>query len=197
MGFPKPWLPFGPTRLLTRIVGTLWDATYPVVVVRASAEQSLPPLAPEIELVEDEQPGAGPLAALATGLRAIGALADAVFVTSCDAPHVTSAYIDWLAARLGSHQAVIPFGGGHHHCLAALYRQPQVLGKIDELLTRGERQLKALPGVLDVRRVESNEMREIDPQALIPRTMNTPADFAAALEAAGLPVVSVPSEPPE
>ena len=193
MGFPKSWLPFGETRLLTRVVSTLWNSTFPVVVVSASTDQSLPPLPPEIELTHDQRPGRGPLEGLAAGLRILQGQADAAFVTACDAPFQSPRYIAWLAEQLGaSDDAVIPFADDRHQCLAALFRVG-VLATVERMLDKGELELGKLVGRLRVRKLDGDQIRAVDPDLLVLRTMNTPEEYAQALATAGLPVTPVPA----
>ncbi|HVY44942.1 MAG TPA: NTP transferase domain-containing protein, partial [Minicystis sp.] len=87
MGRPKAWLDFGGEPLLTRVVRRLSAACTPVVVV-AAADQELPPLGPDVRVARDAVVGRGPLVGIAGGLAALGADADAAFVSSTDAPFV-------------------------------------------------------------------------------------------------------------
>ncbi len=57
MGVPKAMLPFGPERLLQRLVRRLREAVEPVLVV-ASPGQELPSLPSEIRVVYDRAEGA-------------------------------------------------------------------------------------------------------------------------------------------
>ena len=61
----------------------------------------------EATVIHDDRPGAGPLAALAAGMRHLRANKqlgdqDAVFVTGCDAPFLTAGAVGWLSGQLGS-----------------------------------------------------------------------------------------------
>src|SRR5438477_6955029 len=70
MGQPKAWLPFGPERMLPRVVRLLSEVVAPVVVV-AAPDQEVPPLPPDVAVVRDAQPQRGPLQGLCAGLEAL------------------------------------------------------------------------------------------------------------------------------
>ena len=71
MGSPKAALEWHGSTLLRRTVGILARATGgPVVVVRARG-QELPPLPPDVEIVDDPREGKGPVQGLAAGLGAL------------------------------------------------------------------------------------------------------------------------------
>src|SRR5579875_1511202 len=77
MGRPKAWLPFGPERLLQRVVRLVGAVARPIVVVAAPG-QDLPDLPAEVGIVRDPVAGRGPLAGLAAGLAAFAGRADSV-----------------------------------------------------------------------------------------------------------------------
>ena len=79
MGTAKAWLDFDGQPLLQRVVSAVGRAANPVVV-SAAAEQDLPELAPQVQVVRDTVPDAGPLQGLADALAALGHRCDAVFV---------------------------------------------------------------------------------------------------------------------
>src|SRR4051794_21124741 len=85
MGRPKAWLPFAGELLLPRVVRLVREAVAPVVVV-AAADQELPPLPDEVQVVRDEQKGRGPLQGLAAGLASLAGRVEAAYVSSCDVP---------------------------------------------------------------------------------------------------------------
>src|SRR5260221_12030407 len=83
MGQPKEALPFRGNSLLGRTVEVLLECTWPVLVIGRGGDQQLPPFPIEARTATDDRPGAGPLAAIATGMRLLrGDLGahDAVFV---------------------------------------------------------------------------------------------------------------------
>src|SRR5258708_787593 len=91
MGVAKATLAFGPEMLLQRVVRIVGEVALPIVVVGAQ-KQPLPTLPPNVSIAYDRQADRGPLEAIAAGLRSLNEI-DAVFITACDTPLITSAFI--------------------------------------------------------------------------------------------------------
>jgi molybdopterin-guanine dinucleotide biosynthesis protein A len=186
MGVPKAWLPFGPETMLGRIVRIVREVVEPVVVV-AAAGQNLPELPAGVRILRDEEPDLGPLGGLAVGLPALSRDAEAAYVTSCDVPLLSAAFIQRMIDELGAHELVIPRDGDYHHPLAAVYRTG-LAERVRRLVA--ERRLRPvyLLDEADARIVEVDALRDADPGLASLRNVNRPEDYHAALAAAGLPV---------
>src|SRR5690606_11227211 len=157
---------------------TMLDCTWPCVVV-ARPGQELPPLHTECELVFDEHPGEGPLAAIATGMRAVAGHCDAVFVVGCDLPFVTAETVAALAEALGSGRGIVPEAGGVLHPLCAIYRT-ELLPEIERLVEGGERRAQALADLPGVARLPEDRLRAFDPELRFLRDVDTPESYDAA-----------------
>ena len=107
MGTCKARLAWGDGHLLTHVVRIVQAAVQPVVVA-ARPGQELPELPTEVVRVDDAVTNAGPLAGIAAGLASLRSTCDAAFVTSCDHPLITSAWIARLIALLVEYSAVVP-----------------------------------------------------------------------------------------
>jgi len=184
MGRAKAWLPFGPERMLQRVVRLARQAA-PAVVVVAAAGQDLPELAGAADVVRDRRPGRGPLEGLASGLIALGARAEAAYVTSCDCPLLVPAFIDRMFALVESHDIAVPQDGKYHHPLAAVYRA-SVLPQIERLLAADRLRPAHLFEVTDTLAVPVDTLRDVDPDLATLKNVNRPADYAEALARAGL-----------
>ena len=187
MGAPKAWLDFAGEPLLLRTVRRVAAAASPVVVV-AAAGQDVPALPDGVVVVRDAARGRGPLQGLASGLAAVAPHAEAAFVSATDAPFLHPALIRRLAALLDEgHDAVVPFAGGRLHPLAAVYRT--AIGPVvAEMLAQDDLRLTRLCERLRTRRVDEalllagDDLRSADPALRSLRNVNTPEDYAAALE---------------
>jgi len=185
MGRDKAMLPFGPETMLARVVRLTGEVVDPGnTVIVAATGQALPSLPAGIEVVRDEDEYQGPLAALATGLRALAGRADAVFATGCDVPLLVPGFVERLFAMLGDEAAVVPYDADHDHTLAAVYR-PQVAAEIKELLAAGRSSLRDLMAVIRSRRVAVEVLRAFDPELHSLKNANAEKDYATALELAG------------
>ncbi len=185
MGRPKHSLPFGAETMLGRVVRLVGEAVAPVVVV-AAAQMELPELAPGVLLAHDRRPGRGPLEGLAAGLAALQDRAEAAFVTGCDVPFLRPPLIRRLIRLLAEHDAVVPWVGDRPEPLAAIYRT-QLRGRIEGLLAAGQSRPAVLFDMVATRRVLPDELAAVDPRLDSLFNVNTPEEYRAALERAGLP----------
>ncbi|MEZ6035942.1 MAG: molybdenum cofactor guanylyltransferase [Planctomycetota bacterium] len=182
MGRPKEWLPFGDTTLLGRVATMLRGCAGPVAVVARDEDQQLPPLPAGTEVVTDDRPGQGPLAALRRGLswlrerHGFGA-DDAAFVTACDLPFLDAAAVRWLVAQLGDAPLLMPRADGHLQPLTAIYRLG-TLPAITDLLATGERSPRALGEIPGCRILPEATLRTFAPELRFLTNVNDPADYA-------------------
>jgi len=191
MGRPKALLPFGPELMLQRVVRLMGEVVQPLIVVAAPG-QELPPLPRDVTVVRDRREGRGPLEGLAAGLAALPGQATAAYATSCDVPLLRPAFVRRMIELHAGYEIAVPFAGGFHHPLAAVYSKT-VLPHIERLL--GEDRLRPvyLFETAQTRVVAEHELRGVDPELASLRNLNQPADYQAALAEAGLPPQDMPS----
>jgi molybdopterin-guanine dinucleotide biosynthesis protein A len=187
MGRDKATLSFGPEMMLQRVVRLIGDVV-PIdhIVVVAAASQSLPPLPGAVGVARDDRPERGPLEGMAAGFGALAKKADVVYVTSCDVPLLVPAFVERMFDLLGDHGIAVPRDGEFHHPLAAVYRS-SVLRAIETLLAADRLRLRDLLGAVRTREIPVEELRGVDPDLSTLRNVNLPADYTAALHAAGFP----------
>lgn len=178
MGKPKEFLPWRGSALLSHIVYSLLDCSYPVLVVARDAHQVLPPLPCECEVIYDQDSGAGPLAAIETGLLAMAGSCDCILVTTCDQPFLDRKAIAWMTKRLPDDaEGLVPEFDARAQPLCALYR-PAILPALRELIAKGEKHARALAEIPGVVRLTEAEIKEFDHAGRFLRSHNTPEDFA-------------------
>ncbi len=176
MGQPKALLPFDGTPLIVHIVDAL-KRLFDQVIVVAAAGQPLPDM--PVKLVQDDVPFQGPVGGICYGLRA--ADAEAAFVTSCDSAFLNRDLIAHLIAEIPDYDVVVPRWGDRLQPLHAVYRR-SVLPLLQEQLVRGELRPVFLFDRVRTRTIEEEEIRRFDPDGASFFNMNTPQDYAAALE---------------
>ncbi|HEY4313756.1 MAG TPA: molybdenum cofactor guanylyltransferase [Pirellulales bacterium] len=184
MGLAKASLPFGTETLLVRVVRIVSQVVKPVIVV-AAEEQPMPEFSRQVTVVRDRDPQRGPLEGLRAGLEGLGSVCDTAFVTGCDTPLLTSAFIERMAALLGEHQIAVPWIDGFDHPLAAVYRT-SVLPHVEALLAADRLRPAYLFEQVPTRRVTAEELRDVDPGLACLRNLNAPADYLATLAEEGL-----------
>lgn len=188
MGRDKATLPFGPEQMLQRVVRLMSDAV-PIenMVVVAAPNQSLPELPASVSLARDTHQDRGPLEGLATGFRALADRADAVYATACDVPLLVPAFVDRMFELLGDFDIAVPFDGGHHHPLAAVYRLT-VLAHVQRLLDSQRMRPRFLFDEARTREIQVDDLRAVDPQLSSLENLNYQQDYFSALTTAGFAV---------
>ena len=185
MGQPKAMLPFGPERMLQRVVRLVSEAvpTESIAVV-AAPRQELPPLSNQVIVTHDRQEHRGPLEGIACGFAALAETVDAVYVTGCDVPLLVPAFINRMFELLGDHEIAVPKEEKFYHPLAAVYRS-RVLPQIEQLLVVDQLRPAFLFGKCNTREIALDELRKVDPELLSLRNLNNPEAYRAALHEAG------------
>ena len=172
MGRDKASLPYQGTTLLERTVSIVSPRCSPVFVIAAPG-QALP--AVEAQVLRDEVRGMGPLLATGRGLRAAAdARLEFAFVCAVDMPLLDAGLIDELvgpAVRLGA-DVVLPWDGRDHY-LAGIYRT-SLADRAEELITAGERSMRALVDRSDTQRIVMPEQPSLT-------NVNTAAELAASV----------------
>ena len=176
MGTPKALLPFDNEPLIVHIVATLRRLFAEVVVVAAPG-QDLPSM--PATLVRDEVAYQGPVGGIFYGLSAAGG--EVSFVTSCDSAFLNSDLIAHLLSQISEHDVVVPHWQGRFQPLHAVYRR-SLLPLLEGQLARGELRPVYLFDKVRTRRVDEDEIRRFDPAGSSFFNMNTPEEYAEALE---------------
>ncbi len=189
LGQDKAGLTFGPTTMLEHAVERLRPTLIPLVVVAAES-QTLPVLADDVIVVRDRRPDTGPLEGLAAGLAAlqrqgpVHRQVSAAYLTGCDFPLLLPEFVQAVCDRLGDHQAAVPLVAGIRQTLASAVRI-DVLSVVEQMLHEDQRRTNALFDRLDTVWIDEPALRQVDPQLISLRNVNTPEEYRAALTEAG------------
>ena len=187
MGQPKFALRLGELTLIERIIARLRPAFDDIVIVAApEAEAIAMPKLDAVTVVRDESAYAGPVEALARGLRA--ARHDAIFACSCDLPMLRADVASWMVSLLESceeYDAAVARVGGRIQPLHAAYRR-RCAAALEAMAAGGQRHLSAVVDRVRTCVVEEAEYRRHDADALSCFNVNTPGDYERALKLAAL-----------
>ncbi len=183
MGRAKLTLPFGPELMLQRVVRLLGQVAQSIIIV-AAPDQELPPLPGDVVIVRDRREGRGPLEGILAGLSACQENVDAAYVTSCDVPLLAPAFVQRMIELLGDYDIAVPVSDGFEHPLAAVYR-PSVVPNIEQLLAADRLRPVFLFNLVRTRRVQPDELTDVDPLLATLENCNRPEDYLAALAKAG------------
>jgi molybdopterin-guanine dinucleotide biosynthesis protein A len=184
MGSDKAALRFGAETLLERIVRIVSSRVDEVWLVAREGQSlpSLPGWSPPI--ARDPAEGLGPLAGVIAGVGAMSA--ERAFVISCDSPLLEPALVSHLLRLSHGHSAAIPFVEDYYVPTTAVYAK-SILPAAEALLARGELRPRVLARESGVRTVSQAEIATVDPELRSFRDCDTPEDYRALLELAGLP----------
>jgi molybdopterin-guanine dinucleotide biosynthesis protein A len=165
-------------RLLDRAVSAVLsiDPAIDVVVVGAPGAQRIVPTG--VRLVHDATGFEGPLAGVATGLRALAPEVDRVIVVGGDMPRlavpVMTALLDALEPPF---EAALLEQDDDGRPLPSAYRRVPAGGAVEILRTAGERRLRALPMALTTRLVPASVWRVLDPDGASLLDIDAPDDL--------------------
>ncbi len=179
MGTSKAWLQFDGEYLLQRIGGVLAQAARPVVLATRH-ELELPPMSPEFRIVFDEHEHRGPLAGIAAGMTALQHECDAVLVTACDHPFISSGVCHRMIELLGDHLAVVPDLEGRLLPTLAAYRL-STLPMLEDNLSKRQYRAQDFALQCNPRRISRGDLADVDPDLRSLWNINNPAEFDAAL----------------
>ncbi|MGL5095953.1 MAG: molybdenum cofactor guanylyltransferase, partial [Planctomycetia bacterium] len=181
MGRPKADLIWNGRSFLRRVAGECLAAA-PIVVAAAAVGQTLDDLPSGVRIARDDRPDEGPLAGLAAGFAALRDVADdgLVFVTGCDAPLLTAAWIGFLCGRIGDAKAAVPFVDGRWQPLSGVYRK-ETAAVVADLLRRGRRRLVDFVEEIAATAVGAEELKRIDPDLRPLWNVNTPEEYERLL----------------
>ena len=170
-GSDKAAAVLGGRSLLEWVVTSASQVCDPIIIVRARG-QALPNFAREAEEVEDFVEAAGPVAGLIAGLRVCSS--ELAFATSCDAPLLRPAVIEFLASRAAGHAGAIAEVGGFRQPLVAVYRVEDARSALEASFAGGNGTLTAAVAMLDLAVVTADDLVKLDPALESFRNANQP-----------------------
>ncbi|MBF6589045.1 MAG: molybdenum cofactor guanylyltransferase [Ktedonobacterales bacterium] len=178
MGQEKAALRIGGEPLAWRVARRVSAALARVVVVGPASLRSL---LPDVVVLEDREPGLGPLGGLATVLRTVEA--PRVFLVACDMPFVAPPLIRAMvteAVAAPDAQAVLLRTARGLEPLHGVYDRA-CLGVVEARLASVDRSLRGVVGCLVVREFSLAAAVPLDPTGLSAFNVNTPEEWARAL----------------
>jgi molybdopterin-guanine dinucleotide biosynthesis protein A len=176
LGMDKALLRLDDAPLLSVVVSRVAEVCREVVVAADQLERYRDMDLPAT-LVADVSPGHGPLSGLQAGFKACDA--DHVLVVACDLPFLNTELLRHMAELPRTYDALVPWADGRWHPLHAVYARSCV-DEVDAMLTAGGGSMRDLLARLDVRRLDEDEIRRLDPEGLSLMNLNDRSDLARA-----------------
>jgi molybdopterin-guanine dinucleotide biosynthesis protein A len=179
MGRDKALLEIDGATMIERAIDLVRSVDIEPVVVGGAGEieRSL-----RVHTIADEWPGAGPWGAIATALRNSQAAWN--LVIACDLPYLTTDWLGFLLEFGRSHghasiDAIVPMNQRGPEPLCALYGKHGE-STIRAALDSGLRKVTDGLARLRVMYLESGKWKAFDPEGLLFKNMNEPADYEEA-----------------
>ena len=176
LGMDKSLLELDGRSLLARTVDKVAALSDDIVVV-TNKQENYEHLALKARFVPDEQPGAGALMGVYSGLKA--ATYNSALAVACDMPFLNVPLLRYMLPMSTSHDVVVPRMGHFLEPLHAIYSK-RCLPFMATLLARGRKQIIAFFDDVEVKYVEAHEIARFDPQRLSFLNVNFPDDWQLA-----------------
>jgi molybdopterin-guanine dinucleotide biosynthesis protein A len=175
MGTDKRFLHVGQKTLFDRTLNTLRKVFTEVLVVIA---QDSEPLDAPVPVLRDVIPNCGSLGGLFTGLKQ--SKTPYVFVVACDMPFLEVQVIQALIQRRGDADVVMAKMQGLQP-MHAVYGK-RCLPVMEDMLKSGDLKIQHIikSPLLQVRVLEEQDLKQIDPSGKAFLNVNTPSDLDAA-----------------
>lgn len=173
LGLNKSLLLIGGRPLIARTTGSLATLSDDLVVVTNHPERYTDLDLPA-RFVPDEEPGAGSLMGIYSGLRA--ALHPRALAVACDMPFLNLPLLRYMLSLATDYDVVIPRLGSFTEPLHAIYGKA-CLPHMRALLDQNRRQIVAFLDQVHVRYVDEGEIERFDPQHRSFLNINTPEDW--------------------
>jgi len=175
MGRPKALLEIGGQPLVVRTARLLEFVAGPATVIgRPAGYQAL-----GLRVIDDDWPGAGPLGAIATVLRASEVPWN--LILACDLPYLTREWLEFLVQRSfrSAADAILPMNLLGAEPLCAMYHK-RGESRVQTAVQSGIRKVTEGLRQLLVERIEPSEWKAFDSEGLLFKNMNSPEDYEEA-----------------
>jgi molybdopterin-guanine dinucleotide biosynthesis protein A len=131
-----------------------------------------------LPLIGDVVESGGPMSGIYSALRCTAA--DRALVVACDMPFIKQELIGYITSVTAG-DAVMPVFDGKPQPLPAAYSS-SALGTMEEMLMSGNRSLIGLIDKIDVKFIDEDSVRRIDPEGLSFININTDEDLQRVLK---------------
>jgi molybdopterin-guanine dinucleotide biosynthesis protein A len=170
-GINKAFIEVGGERLIDRTM-RIYGALFGEIII--STNSPLEYLGFDARIVTDIYKGKGPLGGIHAGL--LHATCEHAFVSACDMPYLSEAFIRHMIAQAGDHDLVVPVTARGFESLHAIYSR-NCLPVIESQIARDELKVALLFRKFKTREVHGDEIRRFDPEERLFANLNRPDDL--------------------
>ena len=175
LGVDKQELIFGGKTFLETIVQSLTPVTQQIVLVgNVDADQHQLPRS--VSITQDKLVNKGPLEGIRVGLETLSSDCEYAFVSSCDVPLLTGALVEFLFARMGDHDAIVPTKGPRKYGMTAIYRTTLYIA-IKQRIAQNKLRVCDLAEGFNVANIDAEALRVVDPELDTLTNINSAEDY--------------------
>jgi len=183
LGIDKQELMFDGKTFLETIVLALRPVAKRILLV-GNVNPDRHQLPDSVSIVQDQRPGKGPLEGIRVGLEALSSDCDYAFVSSCDVPLLTGALVEFLFARMGDADAIVPIKGPRQYGMTAIYRT-HLHTAVDQRIQQNKLRVCNLAEGFQVTNIDAEELRVVDPELDTLTNINSAEDYFRLLKRFG------------
>ncbi len=170
-GINKAFLEVGGERLIDRTMRVYRPLFREILI---STNSPLEYLGFDTRIVTDIHRGKGPLGGIHAGL--LHADGEKAFVSACDMPYLSEAFIGHMIAQAKGYDLVVPVSANGFESLHAIYSR-RCLPVIESQIERGELKVSLLFRKFKTREIPADEIRRFDPEGRLFANLNRPEDL--------------------
>jgi molybdopterin-guanine dinucleotide biosynthesis protein A len=180
MGREKGLVNLNGDPMVSYVVNSMLDLVDEIIISVGKGRAQLYDEYSEIgfEIVEDNEPGFGPIQGVVSAMRKMRG--DYVIVGPCDTPFLKPEICRLVLSKAEGKDGAVPIVKGMYESLHGAYRKGTALKAFEDVLAKGAGRLVDVYDRLDIARVEENELRAVDPELDSFWNLNEPDDLARA-----------------
>jgi molybdopterin-guanine dinucleotide biosynthesis protein A len=170
-GINKAFIEIGGERLIDRTL-RVYRSIFKEIII--STNSPLEYLEFDARIVTDIHRGKGPLGGIHAAL--LHATCEHAFVSACDMPYLSEAFIGHMIAQAEHYDLVVPVTTSGFESLHAIYSR-KCLPFIESQIEIGELKVSHLFKKFKTREIHSDEIRRFDPEGRLFANLNRPDDL--------------------
>ena len=183
LGFDKQELMFDGKTFLETIVSAIQPVVRRILLVgNVNADRHRLP--DSVSITQDQRLGKGPLEGIRVGLEDLSSDCEYAFVSSCDVPLLTGDLVEFLFARIGDADAIVPTKGPRQYGMTAIYRT-QLHAAVDQRIQQHKLRVCNPAEGFQVTNIDAEELRVVDPELDTLTNVNSAEDYFRLLKRFG------------
>ena len=183
LGVDKQELMFGGKTFLETIILALQPVVRRILLV-GNVNADRHQLPDSVSITQDQRPDKGPLEGIRVGLEDLSSDCEYAYVSSCDVPLLTGNLVEFLFARIGDADAIVPTKGPRQYGMTAIYRT-RLHTAVNQRIQQNKLRVCDLAEGFKVTNIDAKELRVVDPELDTLTNINSAEDYFCLLKRFG------------